>query len=325
MSTTPIFAVDFATPWRLWLLAAVAALAVVYALLQSRRKQYAVRFTNVNLLDSVAPKRPAWRRHIVAGLFLLCVGTQVVAFAGPEKVTRVPRERATVMLALDVSLSMEATDVEPSRIEGAKEAAKAFLAQIPSKINVGLVSFNGRATVRVPPTTDRASVSTAIDQLSLGNGTAIGDAILASLDALNSAPADDQGTKPPAVIVVMSDGKTTQGTPDSVGAKAAADAGVPVSTIAFGTADGAIASPENGELIPVPVDPDALRRIADATDGKFYDAHTTAELKSVYQGIGHAVGYETKPHDISHWFVGAALLLALATAALSLTWFSRLP
>lgn len=322
---TPVFALDFISPQRLWLLLAVGVLAAVYVALQWQRRHYAVRFTNVDLLDKVAPKRPGWRRHLVAALFLTTGALQVVAFAGPEQMSRIPRERATVVLAVDVSLSMDATDVEPSRLAGAKEAALTFLDAVPEKINIGLVSFNSRAVILVPPSIDRDRVRTAINNLELGNGTAIGDAILSSLESLKAAPPDEQGTQPPAAIVLLSDGKTTVGTPDSEAARIAAEAGVPVSTIAFGTRAGRIRSPESGTFIQVPVDEEALESIADATGGASFGAQSTAELKSIYSDIGSAVGYEKAPREITRLFVGLAMLAALMTAGLSLAWFQRLP
>jgi Ca-activated chloride channel family protein len=322
---TPVFALDFISPQRLWLMLAVGVVAAVYVALQWRRRHYAVRFTNVALLDKVAPKRPGWRRHLVAALFIATGALQVVAFAGPQKQSRIPRERATVILAIDTSLSMDATDVDPSRIAGAKEAALAFVEAVPPKINIGLVSFNARAIILVPPSTDRDRVRTAINGLSLGNGTAIGDAILSSLEALKAAPPDEQGTQPPAAIVLLSDGKTTVGTPDSEAARIAAEAKVPISTIAFGTPDGRIRSPDTGTYISVPVDEEALHRIADATGGSFFGAKSTDELKSIYANIGSAVGYEKAPREITRYFVGLAMLAGLMTAALSLAWFQRLP
>jgi len=322
---TPVLALDFISPTRLWLLLIVGALAGAYVALQWRRRHYAVRFTNVALLDKVAPKRPGWRRHLVASLFLLTGALQVVAFAGPQKESRIPRERATVILAIDVSLSMDATDVAPSRIEGAKEAALSFLDKIPPKINVGLVSFNARAIIRVAPTTDRDLIRNSISTLSLGNGTAIGDAILSSLEALKAAPPDEQGTQAPGAIVLLSDGKTTAGTPDSEAARIASEAGVPVSTIAFGTPDGRVKSPESNAYIQVPVDEAALKAIADATGGSSFGAQSTDELKSIYADIGSAVGYEKAPREVTRYFVGLAMLAGLMTAALSLAWFQRLP
>jgi Ca-activated chloride channel family protein len=315
----------FDDPVRLWLLLAIIGLGVVYAVLQATRQRYAVRFTNLDLLDKVAPKNPGWRRHVVALLFLGAIALQVVAFADPQRTERVPKERATVVLAIDVSLSMMADDVSPNRLEGAKEAAKQFVEQLPAKLNLGLVAFSGVAAVKVAPTTDRQAVLDAIDTLTLGEGTAIGDAILASLSAIDTVPPDDEGTTPPAVVILMSDGKTTKGTPDADAAAQASEAGVAVSTIAFGTENGTITLPEEPVPIPVPVDEEALAAVANATGGSTYDAQSTEELKQVYQGIGSSVGYVEERHSIASWFVGLALLAALLTAALSLTWFSRLP
>lgn len=318
-------AIEFSEPVRLWLLAAVAGLLAAYVAVQFTRRKYAVRFTNLALLDKVAPKGPGIRRHVVAAGFLVCIGLQVLAFAGPQRIERVPRERATVMLAIDVSLSMQATDVAPSRIEGAKEAAKAFLDELPAKFNVGLVSFSRTAVVKVSPTKDHQQILAAIDTLQLGEGTAIGDAIVASLDAIKSVPADEEGTPPPAVIIVMSDGKTTYGTPDELATARAAEAGITVSTIAFGTPDGTITLPSERTPVAVPADREALAKIANDSGGTAYDAETTAELKEVYQGIGSSVGYVEEQRSIVGWFVGLALLAAMVTALGSLAWFQRLP
>ena len=318
-------AIQFSEPVRLWLLVALAGLLAAYVALQFTRRKYAVRFTNLALLDKVAPKGPGLRRHAVAAGFLLCVGLQVLAFAGPRRVERVPRERATVMLAIDTSLSMQATDVEPSRIAGAKEAAKTFLAELPAKFNVGLVSFSRTAVVKVSPTKDHQQVLNAIDTLELGEGTAIGDAIVASLEAIKTVPADEEGTPPPAVIIVMSDGKTTYGTPDVVATNRATAAGVTVSTIAFGTPEGTITLPSERSPVAVPADREALARIAEATGGTAYDAESTAELKEVYRGIGSSVGYVEETRSIVGWFVGLALVAAFLTALGSLAWFQRLP
>lgn len=320
-----MLALEFSDPVRLWLLAGVAALLAAYVALQFTRRRYAVRFTNLDLLDKVAPKGPGVRRHVVAALFLACIGLQVAAFAGPQRVERVPRERATIMLAIDTSLSMQATDVSPSRIDGAKEAAKEFLEELPAKFNVGLVSFSRIAVVKVTPTTDRLAVRNAIDTLELGEGTAIGEAIVASLEAIKTVPADEEGTPPPAVIIVMSDGKTTYGMPDAIAAERANEAGVPVSTIAFGTAEGTITLPSERTPIAVPADRAALAAVAAATDGKAYDAESTAELKEVYRGIGSSVGYVEEKRSVMGWFVGLALVAAALTALGSLAWFQRLP
>jgi len=314
----------FLTPERLWLLAAAGALAVIYVVAQTRRRRYTLRFTNIALLDQVAPKRPGWRRHVPAALFLLAMSTLILGFAQPARDVKVPRERATIMLALDTSLSMEATDVSPTRIEAAQSAAKAFVDQLPTRINLGLVTFNGNASLRVTPTTDREAVKRAIDDAQLGERTAIGEAIFTSLDALKQVPAND-GTEVPARIVLMTDGTTTDGRSNDSAVAAAKEANVPVSTIAFGTDAGTITIPQEPFPIPVPVDKEALKSIASTTGGTFYAAASESQLKQVYDNIGSSVGFVTEQHEISTWFIGGALVFMLITGGLSLIWFQRLP
>lgn len=315
----------FLDPLRLWLLVGVVAVAVLYVVLQQRRRTYALRFTNLELLGSVAPRRPGWRRHVPAALFLVGLALLTTAWARPATDVKVPRERATIMMAIDTSLSMEATDVAPNRLEAAQQAAIDFVGLLPEKLNVGLVTFNGAATIKVPPTTDRELLVSAIEGLTLGERTAIGEAIFASLEAIDSVPADAEGTTPPARVVLMSDGSTTDGRPNLVAAEAASELGVPVSTIAFGTDGGTITIPQEPLPIPVPVDRASLQEIADATGGEFYEAATGDELEAVYDDIGSSVGYTTEEQEITSWFVGAALLVLFVTTTLSLAWFSRLP
>ncbi len=319
---------SFFAPERLWLLIGVVVLAIAYVVLQGRRSRYAVRFTSMELLDVVAPNRPGWRRHLPAVSFLLALGAMVVAFAQPSIEDRVPRERATVVMALDVSLSMEADDVDPNRFEAAKAAATNFVGLIPEKINLGLVVFDGVARVQVAPTTDRQLMIDAIARLELGESTAIGEAIFASLDAIASVPPDEEGTIPPARVVLMSDGVTQQGRPNEDAAEEARTRGIPVSTISFGTPFGQIVYEEPGQapqLVDVPVDQEQLRIIADATSGTFFTAESAGELEQVYTDIGSSVGFVTADREITHWFVAGALALLALTAILSLAFFSRLP
>lgn len=315
----------FLHPIRLWWFVVLAALLVVYIIMQFVRKQAAVRFTNVDLLDKVAPARPNWRRHVPAFFMLAGLAGLVLAYADPAAATEVPSERATVILAIDTSLSMQAEDVVPSRIDGAKEAATAFIEEVPPQINVGLVSFNGIATVRVPPTQNRAAVSTAINSLELGEATGIGEAIFASLSTLTSFITEFEGDAPPARIVLMSDGTTTVGRPDAAGVDAARLAGVPISTIAFGTDGATIQLPEDPTPIPVPVNREALETIADGTGGEYYEAATTEELTEIYTDIGSAIATEEQTVPIGSWFVGRAMLLLFIAAVLSLLFSNRLP
>src|SRR3954466_5310826 len=278
----------------LWLLGllVIAALVALYVVLQLRRKAYAVRFTNVALLGSLVPKRPGWRRHLAFAIVALGLATLVVSLAAPSTKVRVPRERATVVMAVDVSLSMKATDIEPTRFQAMQIAAKQFVDVLPERINLGLVSFAGSATTLVPPTTDRAQVRAAIDHLELAEATAIGEAVFTSLSAIETfqdsvdPPSEDL---PPARIVLLSDGYNTVGRDDTQAIDAATAAQVPVSTIAFGTDYGTLDL--NGETVPVPVDRSTLRKIADDTGGSYSEAASAAELEKVYADLGSQIGY----------------------------------
>jgi Ca-activated chloride channel homolog len=312
-------------PIRLVLLAVVAAAVVAYVVMQTRRSTYAMRFTNVDLLASVAPRRPGWRRHLPAGLFVVALIAMVIAWAGPTTTTTVPVERATVILAIDVSLSMQAEDVEPDRLRAAQAAALDFLTVVPPELNVGLVTFSGSATIAVPPTTDRDLVAESIERLQLAERTAIGEAIFASLDAIRLVPSDPGAQSVPAAIVLMSDGATTAGRADEQGIAAAVEQGVPVTTIAFGTDEGAITIPGDPVPVPVPVDRTALRVIADETGGAFFSAVTAQQLEDIYVDIGSSIGFTTAQRDISDWFITLALMAMITSGAMSLAWFSRLP
>lgn len=315
---------SFIAGTRLWLLIAVAGLAVIYLLAQLQRRTYAVRFTNLELLDKVAPSRPGWRRHLPAVGFLLALAALVVAFARPSQDTEVPKEQATVIMAIDTSLSMEATDVRPTRLDGAKEAAISFIEDLPPNLNLGLVSFNGVATIRVRPSTNHLAAIAAVESLEVGPATAIGEAVFASLDAISLVTNDD-GVTPPSRIVLMSDGETTVGREDADAILAAQEAGIPVSTIAFGTDRGIIILPEEPQPIPVPVNRDKLQEIADNTGGEFFTAVSTDQLAAVYRDIGSQISFETIKDEISPSYVAIALALFGLSASMSLIWFSRLP
>jgi len=320
---------------RLWLLLGVAAMAVGYLIAQRRRGRYAVRFSDTSLLDSVAPRHPGLRRHVVAVLFLGVASAMVLAVAGPARTERVPREHATVVLTIDTSLSMGATDVDPSRMDAAKQAALAFLDSAPDTLDIGLVSFNGIPVIRMVPTRNRAAVAASIRSLQLGESTATGDAIFASIDAISAAPDAQQadpaaGSDPTSIVVLLSDGTPTVGRSVDSAVAAANDAGIPVSTVSLGTADGQVTiddrnNPGQKVTVPVPVDEQTLSDIADATGGKFFTAASTKELSSVYDNIGTAIGFEDVDRDITDWFIGGALALAAITGLFNLAWFQRLP
>ncbi|MCO8269132.1 VWA domain-containing protein [Actinoplanes sp. TRM 88003] len=312
------------SPERLWLLLGVAALAVAYVLTQRRRSKYAVRFTNLKLLDRVAPRRPGWRRHLPASLFLAMLGLLVVGFAQPQDQVRVPRERATVLVAVDVSRSMLADDVAPDRLSAAKDAARIFIEDLPEQFNVGLVGFAGQASVFVPPGTDRAQLGAGIDRLADGSagqaGTAIGDAIASALEQIRSVDAAADEDVPPARVIVLSDGANTSGQDPAEAARMATELGVPVDTISFGTAAGTI-----GDGQAVPVDGETLQSVAEATGGRYFEAANTEELQNAYADIGSSVGYQTEVRDVSARFIGIGLGLAVLAALASMFWFARLP
>lgn len=308
----------------LWLLAAVAALAAAYAWVQVRgRHRAAVRFTNLELLASVAPRRGGWQRHVGAGLLLLGLATMVVALARPTHEVRVARRRAVVVMAVDVSLSMEATDVEPSRLAAAKDAAETFAESLPESVQLGLVSFAGSASVLVAPTDDHHAVVRAVQSLELRESTAIGEAVLASLEAVRLATAGEEGDPAPASIVLMSDGTTTVGTPNEIATAAAEEAGVPVTTIAFGTDTGTVTV--QGQLVPVPVNRAELAAVAEDSGGRAYTAETAGELTDAYRDISTAVGYRRERREATTAVLAAAVVATMLAATASLRWSPRLP
>ncbi|WP_433794385.1 26S proteasome regulatory subunit RPN10 [Actinoplanes sp. CA-252034] len=315
--------IRFLEPWWLLTLLPVLAMAGAYVWRQFRKRQYAMRFTNVDLLRTLAPKGLGWRRHVSAAAFLLMMGALAAATARPSVDTEEPLERATVMLAIDVSLSMQAEDVEPSRIEAAQEAAKAFVSELPPTYNLGLVSFAKAANVLVAPTKDRSAVISAIDGLTLAEATATGEAVFTSLDAIRTVPSDGADGAPPARIVLLSDGYRTSGRSIEDAATAAAQANVPVSTIAFGTDTGVVDI--RGSVQRVPVDRLSLQDLAEQTKGYFYEAASVSELKQVYEDMGSSIGHRTEPREVTQWYAAIGLMLGLAGAAMSLLWTSRLP
>ena len=315
--------IRFLEPWWLLALLPVVALAGIYVWRQFRKRNYAMRFTNVDLLRTLAPRGLGWRRHVSAVALLLSLLTLGAALARPSVDKEEPLERATVMLAIDVSLSMEADDVAPNRIEAAQEAAKAFVNELPPTYNLGLVSFAKSANVLVSPTKDRSAVIAGIDGLTLAEATATGEAVFTSLDAIRSVPADGADGAPPARIVLLSDGYRTSGRSIEDAATAASQANVPVSTIAFGTDTGVVDI--RGALQRVPVDRLSLQQLADKTEGFFYEAASVSELKKVYEDMGSSIGHRVEPREVTQWYAGVALLRGLAAAGLSLIWTSRLP
>lgn len=314
---------DFLAPGRLWLLVLVAGLAVAYVLAQRRRAVNTVRFTQIEMLEQIAPRRPGWRRHAVAGVQLAALTIGVLGAAQPvqRSVTR-PQASGKIMLLFDVSLSMQADDVAPNRLEAAKKAGANFVDAVDPDVEVGLISFSGTVGTDVEPTTDRVRLRTAIEALQLGEGTAIGDAIAAGVRVLQRGQPTD---KSPGTVVVLSDGETTRGRPTADGAQVAKDAKVPVYTIAFGTAGGVITNPSTGQVDPVPVKLDELQNAADVTGGKAYVAPSAAELAKAYEDIranlqrtiGDAV---PTIRELTWRYVLAAVVLLMIAWGLGLWW-----
>jgi Ca-activated chloride channel family protein len=323
----------FLSPARLLILALPIALVIGYLVLQARRRRYAVRFTTVEMLDEVAPDRPGWRRHLTALGLVMAAVVATIAFARPVIAGETLESTQLVVLAIDTSISMEADDVSPSRIDAAREAAAVFLDAVPAGVAVGVITFDGTARHLISPTTRidsvRRVIEGAIDHGSLGEGTAIGEAVFLGIEAIEGSSvgigeetlASDEAS---GTIVVLSDGETTMGRSNDEAAKAARSAGIPVHTIAFGTDAGTIQDPFEGE-IPVPVNEEALAELAAETNGKAMTAVSVEQLSQVYEDLGRSVTVEREQVEIGDWFAGAALGLLCLAGLGSLLWFGRLP
>jgi Ca-activated chloride channel homolog len=305
----------------LLLLIPLAALAAAYVAALRRRQRYAVRYAALPLLDKLIPERPQWRRHVPAALLLVTLGLIALAAARPEMPMRVPYERATIIVALDVSESMRARDVDPDRMTAAVAAAGEFIDQLPETFNVGVVTFAGSTVVVHPPGTDHEAARVSLQYVATQSRTAIGEGVFTSLDQIRSVAGDDQ-ERLPAHLVLLSDGSNTTGRSPSAAAQAAAAAGVPVSTIAYGTEDGVLDS--GGYPIPVPVDAETLAEIAETTGGTAYTAASSDELQDVYRDIGSSIGWRTDQREVTPYVAVIALVFGLVAAALSLRWFSGL-
>lgn len=318
----PMSLSGFAHAWFFLFLLVVVALAALYVVMQLARQRRMLRFANLELLESVAPKRPSTWRHVPAALLVVSLVLFTVAMAGPTQDVRIPRNRAVVMLVIDVSQSMRATDVAPNRMAAAQEAAKQFADELTPGINLGLIAYAGTATVLVSPTTNRNSTKTALDKLQFADRTATGEGIFTALQAIATVGAVIGGgdSPPPARIVLFSDGKETMPTnPDNpkgafTAARTAKDQGVPISTISFGTPYGFVEI--NDQRQPVPVDDETLKKVAQLSGGNAYNAASLAELKSVYATLQQQIGYETIKGDASAgWLRLGAVVLALAALA----------
>ena len=333
----------FETPAALWALLLIPLVLLGYVFVQRRRVQYAVRFTNLDLLANVAHGAPRWRRHLPPVLYVVALFALVISLARPHAVVLVPKEQATVMLVMDVSGSMDATDVAPSRLVAAKRAALSFLDQLPGTVRVGLISFSSSVQTLAAPTTDRAQIRSALGLLRASSGTAMGDGLVRALEIQIASDAAPQASPLPSAspgaptiesiplaVVLLSDGANTVGTNQPIdAAEQAAQLGVPVYTIALGTPNGtiAVATGRGGAMqtLPVPPDLDTLKQIAEITNASFFEAPTENDLRAIYQDLGSRVGFTEEEQEVTALFAGLGLIFMLFGGALAAVWFNRIP
>jgi Ca-activated chloride channel family protein len=317
--------VSFQSPWWLLLLVAVPAVVLLYVALQRRREREAGTFANPDLMPNVVDRSPGRLRHLPAAVFLIGLVALIVGVARPHANLKVPRELATVVLAVDTSRSMAATDVKPSRLDAAKKSALDFVDKVPKKFRIGVVAFASTARVVSPATADRTVPRQAIAQMRPGEGTAIGEAIVRSLQAGGAK----KGSTIPVTILLISDGKQEGGGVSAAQAARRAKAlKVPIYTVALGTPNGVVEVRRTGgfiERIQVPPDPATLKAIANTTGGKFFEAPDQKQLGSVYDELASRLGHRTKNEEITFAFGGAGALLMLAGGALAAALFRRLP
>jgi Ca-activated chloride channel homolog len=315
---------SFASPLWLLALAAVPLAVLAYVLAGRRRRRYAVRYTVVETLAGVAAALPQRRRHLPAALAAIAAAGLVLAVARPQVSIAVPVERASIMLVTDTSGSMNADDVDPTRIEAARRAASRFVEEVPERQRVGLVSFADGATVLQTPTQDRDAIATAIRSLGAQGATATGDGLQAALDQLRARNGQAQT---PGAIVLLSDGKRTAGRDPIPVAREAARLGIPIYTISLGTPGGTVKNPSQPWVPPqqVPPDPETMREIAQVARGQAFTVADADRLDRIYERLGSRLGTESEEREVTAAFAGGALLLLLAAVALGLRGRARLP
>jgi Ca-activated chloride channel homolog len=314
---------SFQSPLLLLALLALPLLAALYLLNQRRRRAYAVRFTNLALLGQVMGKQPGFRRHLPAVLFGLGTAGLLLAMARPTAAISVPRERSSVMLAVDVSGSMAASDVQPSRIEAARQAGKTLIDRLPGQAQVGLVSFNGQANLINPLTRDHQAVESSLEGLRPGGGTAIGDGLQLAVQELTQSWGADNGAKhPPTMIVLLTDGSSNTGIAPADAAAQAKAAGIPVETVGIGVRGQTTFL--GGRMIDG-VDEQTLQSIADATGGHYFYAAEANVLHDIYSSLGSSFGWRIEQVDLTIPVLAAGTLILLGGGLLSLRWFRLLP
>ena len=343
----------FIWPELLWLLLILPALVLLYLWLMKRKKQMAIRYASLAMVSQAMAGRSLWRRHIPPALFLLALAALLVASARPFATIRLPSQQETIMLAMDVSGSMRATDVEPNRLVAAQNAAKAFLTELPRHVKVGIVAFAGTASVVQPATLSREDLVAAIDKFQMQRGTAIGNGIVMSLAELfpdadidlakmqygsrpQGSSLDDKakpgkkvyepvapGSNGAAAVILLTDGQRTTGVEPLEAAKLAADYGVKVYTVGVGTVTGETIGFE-GWSMRVRLDEETLKAIAAKTQAEYFYAGTAQDLKKVYTALSSKLTLQKKETEISGLVALLGAFLALLSAGLSVLWFNRL-
>jgi Ca-activated chloride channel family protein len=319
---------SFQSPLALIGLAIVPVLVGLYVLRERRRQSYASRFTTPALLPNLIDAAPGWRRHLPLALFIVALAAMIVGVARPRASVTVKREEATVLIAIDSSLSMSSQDVRPSRLIAAQRAAQAFVEQMPKKFRVGVIGFAGRAYVAVPPTEDRTLVRSALRSLKSGEGTALGDAVALG-NRLARTERTTDGRIPPTAMLVISDGAQMSGrTSPSIAAVEARSLHIPVYTVVIGTPDGVVNVPLPGGFqaqLRVPPSPETLRMVARLTGGQFFAAPDAAGLRRIYEKLGSRLGHRRESREITDVFAGGSAAFLLFGGALSALWFRRVP
>ena len=311
---------SFASPLFLLALVVVPLALGAHLLARRRARRYAVRFPGVATLAPLLPRVPSWRRQAPLALFLAALAALALAMARPHATVAVPREQASIVLVTDVSRSMLAEDVEPSRLEAARDAAQKFLEEVPDEARVGAVAFSTDPHTVEPPTDDHEKIADLIDVLSADGGTAAGDALDAALELVD-APGRQ---RPPAAIVLLSDGETTTGRDPIEIAREAKRQKIPIHTFALGSSGGVIRSPD-GALIPVPPDPETMRRIAELSGGRSFAVEDADDLAGLYRELGSRVATEKEQREITAAFAAGGALLLVAAAAFGVRATARLP
>ena len=323
---------SFGSPLYLLALLVVPAMIVLYVVHYRRRSRVAARFASPPLLPNVVDRAPGRRRHVPPAILLIALTALLVGLARPKAEISVPREDATIMIAIDTSRSMAADDVRPSRMEAAKAGIREFLAEAPDSYRVGVVSFASDARLVAPPTRDRELVDLALDELRTGEGTALGDAIVKAVEvgqAVDAASAATDEAPTPTTVLLVSDGKEDGSlvSPQEASGQAR-ERDVPVFTVGMGTPDGVVEVPLAGGYtarVEVPADPTTLRRVADATGGRFFSSPTLEQLQAVYAELDSRLGREDEWREVTVAFAAAGAIMLLLGGALSASWFRRLP